>query len=1029
MFQLFDVVPTSENVGDRRDVQCLHLFGRRVEDGQLVHKRAFDFPHECFAAVDTSFTEEHALWFKEKVNQMFRTKKWYCFDEYPVTAANIVWRKASLGYEPHNRPFLRLQVIHTKYINKDLYLYLNEMLMHIKLPPYMKGCYGFEHDPIDSYLTVVDTCGFDFLNERGKKVPENQRPDVTGIPNNWRMLTFDIETPSTEEEFPTPDKVAIGCIAFEALWEFQMYFMRVKSKTNYIPVNEGIEEETPHKEEERGFKRSIRMEFDTELEMLLAFKAKFLELDPDIITGYNVCDFDFPFILERLKKHRVRDWDQWSRLKNAPLTYGKKETKSNQSGGFEYSEVKIPGRVVLDELILARRDGFFKGLKKFTLNDVCKKAEVDGKEGDVDVRFLHAYMNGTKEQQSLVRRYNEEDVKATRRLVIKRDMINTMISFCGTFKILPFDHLKGIPSYRGKRVFTSFSHKEVLRRATIYNPATGRHDLPLVVSEVPDEVNRIQNGYEGGRVKKPRKGFVDQPMCSLDFASLYPNIITEYNLCPTMWLRDHEHVERLGLIKDRDYEVMPNNTMYVKRKGNEMGILPRLCQYFITQRGVYKKKKAQATNPVEYSMHETTELALKVGGNAMYGLLGMAASVIANLGGAEAVTAQARYHITFLEEFITRDPDLVDLSPNPEYADTDSLFVSLQGDVKDYAAAMVNFDRLHKSVNVSSGLNTRTTYLSMAKENYIVRAVFLGKKKSYIYKVCTLKDGVFKYKIVVKGLSIIKGDAVPYFAKVGMELINMVMLPEEKVEVSKVIEFVKTKIQAFLINEVPKEEFIITKKLSKPLAKIPLSHKHCHVEAARMLKAAGHQVRAGDFIQYYYCKKENSNAKKYTKVVPVELAAGYDLDLEPYYELFKSSLKDFLEAVIGDLECSRVLNMLSYRRRVPFVHTLLTQQLRIDNRNVFIHDKNLSTMKKKRTKKTDEKGQYDIGEFFTRKNRCVVTEEEEDSDYDKMSVVTASTTTKMSVVEEEENNSSDSDEESIDSDWNDLGEELTNLHL
>jgi DNA polymerase delta subunit 1 len=38
-------------------------------------------------------------------------------------------------------------------------------------------------------------------------------------------------------------------------------------------------------------------------------------------------------------------------------------------------------------------------------------------------------------------------------------------------------------------------------------------------------------GYEGATVIEPVKGFYDEPIATLDFASLYPSIMMAHNLC------------------------------------------------------------------------------------------------------------------------------------------------------------------------------------------------------------------------------------------------------------------------------------------------------------------------------------------------------------------------------------------------------------------------------------------------------------------------------------------------------------------
>lgn len=41
-----------------------------------------------------------------------------------------------------------------------------------------------------------------------------------------------------------------------------------------------------------------------------------VETDPDIIIGYNICNFDLPYLLNRAEALKLRDFPYWGRMRN-----------------------------------------------------------------------------------------------------------------------------------------------------------------------------------------------------------------------------------------------------------------------------------------------------------------------------------------------------------------------------------------------------------------------------------------------------------------------------------------------------------------------------------------------------------------------------------------------------------------------------------------------------------------------------------------------------------------------------------------
>ena len=55
--------------------------------------------------------------------------------------------------------------------------------------------------------------------------------------------------------------------------------------------------------------------YDREQDMLNAWRDFLQEVDPDIITGYNIVNFDFPYIMDRSDALKIGAYSKFSKLK------------------------------------------------------------------------------------------------------------------------------------------------------------------------------------------------------------------------------------------------------------------------------------------------------------------------------------------------------------------------------------------------------------------------------------------------------------------------------------------------------------------------------------------------------------------------------------------------------------------------------------------------------------------------------------------------------------------------------------------
>jgi DNA polymerase delta subunit 1 len=107
-----------------------------------------------------------------------------------------------------------------------------------------------------------------------------------------------------------------------------------------------------------------------------------VQADPDVITGYNICNFDLPYVIERAKhlhstgsksKRSVTALDKdtfpfLGRIYGSQTTIKETVFNSKAFGKRENKEMKIEGRIQFDVLQVIRRE--YK-LRSYTLNAVC----------------------------------------------------------------------------------------------------------------------------------------------------------------------------------------------------------------------------------------------------------------------------------------------------------------------------------------------------------------------------------------------------------------------------------------------------------------------------------------------------------------------------------------------------------------------------------------------------------------------------------------------------------------------------------
>eukprot|EP00877_Chromochloris_zofingiensis_P014352 jgi/Chrzof1/9170/Cz03g38170.t1 len=158
------------------------------------------------------------------------------------------------------------------------------------------------------------------------------------------------------------------------------------------------------------------MSFEREADLLRRWQSLVLETDPDVIIGYNITNFDMPYLFERAQALRIdSEAHQWGRIRHSRVRMKDTTFSSKAYGTHEYKDLTIEGRVQFDVYLALQRD---HKLSSYSLNAVSAHFLGEQKE-DVHHSAITDLQNGNEETRRRLAVYCLKDAYLPQRLLDK----------------------------------------------------------------------------------------------------------------------------------------------------------------------------------------------------------------------------------------------------------------------------------------------------------------------------------------------------------------------------------------------------------------------------------------------------------------------------------------------------------------------------------------------------------------------------------------------------------------------------------
>ncbi|XP_058515173.1 DNA polymerase alpha catalytic subunit isoform X2 [Ochotona princeps] len=598
----------------------------------------------------------------------------------------------------------------------------------------------------------------------------------------------------------------------------------------------------------------------TERTLLGFFLAKVHKIDPDIIVGHNIYGFELEVLLQRINVCKVPLWSKIGRLKRSSMP------KLGGRSGFAERNATC-GRMICDVEISAKE---LIRCKSYHLSELVQQIL----KTERVVIPMENVQNMYSEPSHLLYllEHTWKDAKFILQIMCELNVLPLALQITNIAGNIMSRTLMGGRSERNEFLLLHAFYennyivpdKQIFRKP---QQKLGDED------EIDGETNKYKKGrkkaaYAGGLVLDPKVGFYDKFVLLLDFNSLYPSIIQEFNICFTTVQRVASEAQKVT--EDGEQEQIPE----LPDPNLEMGILPREIRKLVERRRHVKQLMKQPDlNPDLVLQYDIRQKALKLTANSMYGCLGFSYSRFYAKPLAALVTYKGREILMHTKEMVQK------MNLEVIYGDTDSIMINTNS---------TNLEEVFKLGNkIKTEVNKLYKLLEIDIDGVFKSLLLLKKKKYAALVVESTSDGNYVTKQELKGLDIVRRDWCDLAKDTGNFVIGQILSDQSR---DTIVENIQKRLieigESVLSGNVPVSQFEINKALTKDPQDYPDKKSLPHVHVALWINSqGGRKVKAGDTVSYVICQDGSNLTASQRAYAPEQLQKLNNLSIDTQYYL------------------------------------------------------------------------------------------------------------------------------------------------